>query len=107
MECTHEVAAGMCGIKTAGDLVMRMQLSKGMRIDAAKKYVAEKLGVSVLDLHDCAVMEDVRERLHLGAQRPLTGQPIGMEVKYWIAKALDIEINCVEKSKRLTGMLPE
>ena len=30
------------GMRTAGDLVARMQLNRGMRIDAAKQYVAEK-----------------------------------------------------------------
>ncbi len=48
----------MGGIRTAGDLVARLQLNRGMRIDAAKKYVAEKLGVSVLDLGDTIVMSE-------------------------------------------------
>ena len=45
-EATHVLAAGMGGVRTAGDLVLRMQLAKKMRIDEAKAYVAEKLNVS-------------------------------------------------------------
>ena len=35
-------------MRTAGDLVARMQMTRGMRLAKAKEYVA-KLGVSVLD----------------------------------------------------------
>lgn len=52
MHAAHAVVSGMGGIRTAGDLVARLQLNRGMRIEAAKKYVAEKLGVSVSDLND-------------------------------------------------------
>ena len=45
----------MGGIKTAGDLVARMQLNK-MRLTEAKEYVAGKLGVSVFDLSDSTTM---------------------------------------------------
>ena len=56
MHAAHAVVSGMGGIRTAGDLVARMQLNRGMRIDAAKKYVADKLGVSVGDLGDTIEM---------------------------------------------------
>jgi len=36
----------MGGIRTAGDLVLRMQLARGLKIDRAKDYVAAKLGVT-------------------------------------------------------------
>jgi dimethylamine--corrinoid protein Co-methyltransferase len=104
MEGTHELAAGMCGVKTAGDLVMRMEFQKGMRIHDAKKYVAEKLGIPVYDLHDCAVMEDVRERLGLGGVKPLTGKPSGIECKHHVAQALGIDIISVTKNRRLSGI---
>jgi dimethylamine--corrinoid protein Co-methyltransferase len=104
MEGTHELAAGMCGVKTSGDLVMRMQLAKGMRLNEAKEYVAEKLGVSVLDLHDSAVMEEVRKNLKIGSLVPVTGEPSGIEVKYKIAEVLGITINSVEKSKEMLGI---
>ena len=50
MAVTHAIASGMGGMRAAGDLVARMQISRGMKIDAAKAYVAEKLGVAVADL---------------------------------------------------------
>ena len=56
----------MGGIRSAGDLVLRMQLAKSMRLPEAKKYVAEKLGVSVEDLADCVVMRDIRQELDIG-----------------------------------------
>ena len=90
----------MGGIKTAGDLVLRVQLLKGKRIGEAKKYVAEKLGVSVEDLCDCAVMEEVRRELMIGLQRPLAGDTTGMEAKVNISKILDIPINSVEQMKK-------
>ena len=99
LACTHSIAAGMNGVKTAGDLVLRMQLLKGMRITEAKAYVAEKLGVSVEDLCDCSVMEEVRDKWNIGLLRPLAGSPTGMEVKTKIAKVLDIPVNSVEQAK--------
>ena len=89
----------MNGVKTAGDLVLRMQLLKGMRIGEAKDYVAKKLGVSTEDLCDCAVMEEVRERLNIGLLRPLAGSPTGLEAKARIAEVLDIPVNSVEQAK--------
>jgi dimethylamine---corrinoid protein Co-methyltransferase len=41
MALAHMHASGMGGIRTAGDLVARMQLSRKMRLNDAKKYVAE------------------------------------------------------------------
>ena len=98
--CAHSVAACMNGVKTAGDLVLRMQLLKGMRINEAKKYVAEKLGVSTEDLCDCTVMEEVRSKYNIGLLRPLAGSPTGLEAKARIAKLLDIPINSVEQMKK-------
>ena len=89
----------MNGVKTAGDLVLRMQLSKGMRINEAKNYVAAKLGVSAEDLCDCSVMEEVRAKHKLGLLRPVAGSPTGMEAKANIAKILDIPINAIEQAK--------
>ena len=82
---------------------MRMQLLKGMRIREAKEYVAKKLGVSTLDLCDCSVMEEVRDKFNIGLLRPLAGSPTGMEVKANIAKVLDIPINAIEQSKIRMG----
>jgi len=52
MALTHMHASGMGGIRTAGDLVARMQMSKKMRLNEAKAYVAGKLKISVADLSD-------------------------------------------------------
>ena len=60
MAVAHEVASGMGGIRTAGDLVARVQMSKAMKIKEAKEYVAEKLGVSVFDLSDSHLMKELR-----------------------------------------------
>ena len=61
MHATHAIASGMGGMRTAGDLVARMQMSRGMRIDEAKKCVADKLGISVSEVCDPVVMSEVRE----------------------------------------------
>ena len=103
LACTHSVAACMNGVKTAGDLVLRMQLLKGMRIGEAKSYVAKKLGVSVEDLCDCSVMEEVRDKFNIGLLRPLAGSPTGLEAKANIAKLLDIPVNSIEQAKIRTG----
>jgi len=63
---THAMAAGMGGMRTAGDLVARMQMTRGMKIREAKKYVAEKLGVSIQELADPVIMNEVRADLNLG-----------------------------------------
>jgi len=52
MPIAHGLASGMGGIRTAGDLVARMQLTRKMRINDAKAYVAEKLKVSPSQLTD-------------------------------------------------------
>ena len=61
MAVAHGVASGIGGIRAAGDLVARMQVSKGMRLPEAKKYVAAKLGASEADIakipvHACVGM---------------------------------------------------
>ena len=106
MEATHEIAAGMGGTRTAGDLVMRMQISKKMRIREAKQYVADKLGLSTLEICDIITMSDVREERGFGIPHiePCAESNIGMEAKFRIAKALDIKINSVERFKERAGI---
>lgn len=89
----------MGGMRTAGDLVARMQMSRGMRIDKAKAYVADKLKVSVSDLADPVVMTEVREDLDIGCISPLPGALKGLEAKLRINDVLDIDINCVRRLK--------
>ena len=86
----------MGGMRTSGDLVARMQMTRGMKIGEAKKYVAEKLGVSVIDLTDDVLMREIRDDLNLGIVRSYGGKPKGLEAKYHIAELLGIKINCLE-----------
>ena len=103
MAISHAIASGMGGMRGAGDLVARMQMTRGMKIDEAKSYVADKLKVSVSDLTDPVIMTEVREDLEIGAISPLPGCAKGIEAKLRIAEVLDIEINCIRrlKDKRL------
>ena len=97
MPIAHSVAAGMGGIRTAGDLVARMQMTRKMRIKDAKAYVAEKLKVSPADLSDVHVMREVREELDIGIITSVPGCAKGIEAKARIAKLLDVEINSVTR----------
>lgn len=103
MAVTHESTAGMGGIRTCGDLVFRMQL-KGMKINDAKAFVADKLKVSVKDLADCAVMKDVREELNIGTTQSRPNAGVGIQTKFRIAEIMGISINSVEKFKREAGI---
>ena len=64
---SHAVASGMGGIRAAGDLVARMQITRGMRLPQAKQYVAGRLGVAPGDLSDPVAMLDLRKELGLGS----------------------------------------
>ncbi len=94
----------MSGIRTAGDLVLRMQLAKSMKINEAKKYVAEKLGVEPIDLSDSDRMFDIRADKGMGRSFDLNNYPKGIEAKINIARALGIKINSVERFKARTGL---
>ena len=102
MAIMHEVAAGMGGIRAAGDLVARMVM-KGMKIGAAKEYVAEKLGCSVFDLTDCHKMKEIRESLDIGTVLDRPHASYGMAAKIKIANLLDIKIPSVELFKKKVG----
>jgi dimethylamine--corrinoid protein Co-methyltransferase len=102
MSLSQPLASGMGGIRTAGDLVARMQLRK-MRLNEAKQYVADKLHVSVFDLSDSTVMRQLREELDVGVITAVPGCAKGIDAKARIAELLDIEINCVERLKRKMG----
>lgn len=94
----------MGGVRTAGDLVARMQLNRGMRNDVAKKYVAEKLGIPVADINDPIVMGELREDLKIFRISEGQGTVDGIAAKYNISKLLDMKINCVERFLKNTGM---
>ena len=97
MALSHAHASGMGGMRAAGDLVARMQMSRGMKIAEAKEYVAGKLKVSVSELTDPVVMCEVRTDLGIGLMTPMPGAPKGIEAKFNMAEVLGIEINCVER----------
>jgi len=99
MAISHAIASGMGGMRAAGDLVARMQMTRGMKIDEAKRYVADRLKVSVSDLTDPVIMTEVREDLEIGSATPMPGCAKGIEAKLRIAEVLDIEINCVRRLK--------
>ncbi len=101
MPVAHGVAAGMGGMRAAGDLVARLQMARGMRLVEAKTYVACKLGVGVRDLSDCVAMQEVRADLGLGrileGEAPHPFDPSPMEAKANIARLIDLPINSVER----------
>ena len=105
MPIAHGMAAGMGGIRTAGDLVMRMQLTRKMKLAEAKQYVAEKLKVAPIDLSDECAMRDLRKDLGIGTVTSLPGGANGMAAKFKIAELLGIEISCVNKFKQKAGFL--
>ena len=104
MHIAHIFASGMGGIRTSGDLVAWMQLIKKMKIAAAKRYVAEKLGVGITDLVNEEVMRQLREDLGIGIITSVAGSPKGIRAKLKIAELLDIPINSVDLFKSQTGM---
>lgn len=103
MPIAHTLAAGMGGIRTAGDLVAWMQLTRKMKVGEAKRYVADKLGVEPIQLTDEEVMRELRERLQIGPVTAVTAQPRGMLAKCRIAELLEIDIPSV---KRFRDRLP-
>ena len=108
MESAHTLASGMGGMRTAGDLVARLQMTRRMRLKEAKAYVADKLGCTPRDLSDPTAMEQIRLEKGLGTL-PFTSavhpaEAGMMEAKFNIAKALDIPINCVERFKDRVGL---
>jgi dimethylamine---corrinoid protein Co-methyltransferase len=103
MSVSHALASGMGGIRTAGDLVARMQLKK-MRLREAKEYVADKLKVSVFDLSDSTVMRELREELDIGVITAVPGCAKGLEAKARIAELLDIEVHSVKRLFDKVGM---
>ena len=104
MAATHAIASGMGGMRTAGDLVARMQMSRGMRLREAKEYVADKLKVSLIELSDPVVMSEIREDLNLGVINPSPNHALGIESKFRIAELLGIEINCLRRFREKSGI---
>jgi hypothetical protein len=100
MAITHAHASGMGGMRAAGDLVARLQMTRGMKIRDAKQYVAGKLKLAVTDLTDPVIMTEVRQDLQLGTMSPQPGDARGIQAKFRIAEALGIPINCVDRFRK-------
>ncbi len=105
MSVCHSLASGMGGIRTAGDLVARMQLKK-MRLPQAKRYVADKLGVGLGELSDSTVMRELRERLDIGVVTGVPGAAKGIEAKVRIARLLNVRVNSVERLREKSSVGP-
>jgi len=99
MHIAHIVASGMGGIRTSGDLVAWMQMTRKMKISEAKHYVADKLGVDIIDLTNEEVMRQLREQLEIGVITSIAGGPKGLRAKLKIAELLEIKINSVNLFK--------
>jgi dimethylamine--corrinoid protein Co-methyltransferase len=67
-----------------------------MKLTEAKKYVAKKLQIELLDLTNEEVMRQLREDLGIGTTTSLAGSPKGIRAKLRVAELLDIPINSVE-----------
>ena len=100
MPIAHIMAAGMGGMRTSGDLVAWMQMTRRMKLPEAKQYVANKLGISLLDLTNEEVMFPLREKLGIGLVTAKAGGPVGLRAKARIAELLDININSVNLMKK-------
>jgi len=76
---------------------MRVMLSKKMKLPAAKKYVSDKLGITLEQMHDSTFMLEYRRDNGLGIIMPYAGDIYGMEAKCRIADKLGIKINSVDR----------
>jgi len=99
MHTAHILASCMGGIRTSGDLVAWMQITRRMKIHEAKAYVAKKLNIDLLDLTDEEVMRPLREDLGIGIVTSVAGSPKGIRAKIKIADLLDISIRSVDLFK--------
>ena len=103
MSIAHIFASGMGGIRTTGDLVAWMQMTRKMKITEAKQYVAEKLGIECYELTDEEKMRQLREELGIGVIISVAGSPKGIRAKMKISELLGIPINSVELFKSQLG----
>lgn len=99
MPIAHAVASGLNGLRAAGDLVARLQMSRGMRLREAKEYVAGKLGCTAVELGDPCAMHEIRADLRLGrlfeAESPQPFDPSPMDAKARIGELLELPINAL------------
>ena len=76
-----------------------MQLTQRMKITEAKEYVAQKLGISVIELTDEEVMHQIRQDLDIATLPIIADGASGIVAKCRIAKLLYIELNSVNMFK--------
>jgi dimethylamine--corrinoid protein Co-methyltransferase len=76
-----------------------MQMTQKMKVTEAKKYVADKLGINVLELTDEKVMRSAREDLGIGTATSIAGGPRGIRAKWKVSDLLNIPIRSVELFK--------
>jgi len=76
-----------------------MQMTRKMKIDEAKTYVAGKLSIDVIDLTNEEIMRPLREELGIGTVTSVAGSPKGIRAKMKIAELLDINIRSVDLFK--------
>ncbi len=96
MHIAHIMASCMGGIRTSGDLVAWMQMTRRMKIAEAKAYVAKKLGIDGFDLTNEEIMREIRQELDIGTVTSLAGSLKGITAKYKIAELLGINIRSVD-----------
>ena len=89
---THYTSSGLGGMRTVGDLVGRVQLRNKCKISESKKYVMDKLGLGMDEIHDEVFMRNFREEHGLGVITTIGGAPYGIEAKMNIEDILGIEI---------------
>ena len=104
IQIAHIIASCMGGIRTAGDLVAWMQMTRKMKIQDAKKYVAEKLGIDVMELTNEQVMRERRRDLNLGTVTSIAGSPKGIRAKWKVAELLGINIRSVDLFRKQLSM---
>jgi len=74
-------------------------MNRKMKIGPAKQYVADKLGIDVIELTNEELMRQIREDLDIGIITSVAGSAKGIAAKWKIAELLDIEINSVNLFK--------
>ena len=74
-------------------------MNRRMKIDEAKNYVANKLGIDITDLTNEEVMHQIREDLDIGIITAVAGSAKGIAAKCKISELLDIQINSVNLFK--------
>jgi hypothetical protein len=97
----------MGGVRTAGDLVARVQMTRRLRLPEAKRYVADRLGCDPFDLSDPVAMLEVRRELGLGGlvneEVRTVEDAVAIAAKFAVADVLDVPIPSVEQFAAMTS----